>query len=282
MKTKLSASIIAWILLTVIAPATAADTKATDQRNYTRVFTVRRTSSLLGRGASAMRGVSWKVRASRSRKEHLLFSMPTSVLIARNAQPNLTAIENFVGGLMKKSPASAPPDLLPKNVPINITISVQAYEISRKDPLAAQAQDPKADAKATLQKIAGLASRGMAKVVALPALTGRSGQRSTAGSGDVRLVVEPVFSPDLGQNSIDATYSHGARSLPFKTLLPFGGTAFMGALDQTGGKDSVELVSIRVSAQTCGNPDEAPALDSAHRFLDELTAGTFNEQFDKR
>ncbi len=39
MKTKLSASIIAWILLTVIAPATAADTKATDQQ-YTRVFTV--------------------------------------------------------------------------------------------------------------------------------------------------------------------------------------------------------------------------------------------------
>lgn len=137
---------------------------------------------------------------------------------------------------------------LPKDAIKNITISVQGYELSQKDPLVLQMQAPQADAKLALQKLTVLAARGQAKVTAIASLNTKSGQRATTGDKNNHLDVEPVIGPDGNQISMNVVFQHGAQSLKINSNSAFGGTVFLGALN-IGGKGTVELVFAHISAQ---------------------------------
>jgi hypothetical protein len=179
------------------------------------------------------------------------FNPATSQLIVRNTESNLKAVEAFVDKLMKKLGTAMMVGAtgLPARVPIYITVSVQCYEIAKKDPLVAEAQTARLDAKKPLQKIGALAARGMAKVVALPTVSARSGRRATTSNGDIWMQMECIIGPDGDQVYLSAAYSHGTQKVPvFKATIPVGATVFMGQLDGKG-KDTVELVFAHVSAQ---------------------------------
>jgi len=137
---------------------------------------------------------------------------------------------------------------LPKDAIKNITISVQGYELSQRDPLVAQVQAPQADAKASLQKLTALAVRSQAKVVAIASLNTKSGQRAVTGDGANRLEIEPTIGVDGKQIEMSGNFKHGLQNLPFKSTTAFGGTVFLGVLNN-GGKGTVELVFARISAQ---------------------------------
>lgn len=261
MNSKLLTATTALLLLAAATPVREANAQ-TGNEMFTNAYKVPPDflATAGAQGQTSARNVLTAAGISFPPGSSAVFNSATSQLIARNTLPNLQAIETFVGSLLKKSPTPTGLAELPDNVPINITVSTQSYEVSKTDPLVAQVQDPKADAKAMLQKLAGLAGRGLARVAALPAVTTRSGQRSLARSGDVSLEAETVISAARNQIYLQATFGHGGQSLPIKTTLPLGGAAYMGMLDNAGKKGNVELVFISVSAQLAGS---APLVSSS-------------------
>lgn len=257
MKPPISTPACLTLIIMLAATFAPAITAAADAGNelYTRTFDVP-PNFLTSTGAPARVGAKSILETSGipfPQGASALFNAATSKLIARNTKANLDAIAIVVDKLLKKSPPNAAPSQLPKDVPVHIAVAVLAYDIARKDPLVAQAQDPKNDAKVTLQKLGTLATRGLVKVAALPAVATKSGSRAIAGNGDVALEIEPVISAVANQLSLTGTFKHGTSSLPINALISIGSIVFVGALDKVGSKDSVELVFIRASAQMAVN-----------------------------
>lgn len=139
-------------------------------------------------------------------------------------------------------------ETLPKDAVKSITITVQSYEVLQKDPLVAQVQAPQADAKVLLQKLIALAARGQAKVAAIASLNTKSGQRAKTGDDTGKLQVEPVIGADGNKIDMTVAFHHGPQKLEVNSTSAFGGTVFLGTLNN-GGKGTVELVFARISAQ---------------------------------
>lgn len=139
-------------------------------------------------------------------------------------------------------------ETLPKDAVKNITITVQSYEVLQKDPLVGQVQAPQADAKVLLQKLTALAARGQAKVAAIASLNTKSGQRTKTGDDTGTLQIEPVIGADGNKIDMAVAFHHGQQKLEVNSTSAFGGTVFLGTLNN-GGKGTVELVFARISAQ---------------------------------
>lgn len=183
-----------------------------------------------------------------------VFNAATSMLIVRNTQASLAAVEAWLektwpGRAAAKSAAAGAPGATGA---LNVIVVALTYEVPKKDALVAQALDPKRDAPTLLAKASAMAARGQSKVLVLPALTGRSGQRSTVTSGDLVLEMEPVLNAKLKLLNLTGTFNDGKHSVAFKTATHLDGTISLGVLDSVGGRDTVQLLFMKVSAQPAG------------------------------
>jgi hypothetical protein len=130
-----------------------------------------------------------------------------------------------------------------KQVALDITITVQGYELPRKDAAAIlQALDARLDASTLIQQVA----KARAKLIKLGTVKTGSGERAGVKDKDFQLEVEPLAGPDGRTINLALAIHHGVRQLFTEIAATDGSISFLGTLEDPA-KDAVELVFLRAT-----------------------------------
>ncbi len=134
-----------------------------------------------------------------------------------------------------------------KRIPIDMTITLQGYELSKKDAATIlQTLDVKLDAASLIQQ----ATNARARIIRLGAIKTTSAERTAVEEKHFRLELEPVLGSDGRTIDVNLIFEQNTRvsenrlKIVTSITVTDGCIVFLGTVEEPK-KDTVELVFLR-------------------------------------